>query len=67
MPAVSAEECTTKGALVVPNLMIYAECEWPSGWHACEESAAARRVMPVWNAEGLAEKVGLRLGQCQTT
>ena len=58
MPAVSAEKCTAKGALAVPICMVYAECEWPSGWHACEESAAARMY-----AAGLTEKVGPRLGQ----
>ena len=63
MPAVSADEWTTKGALTVPIWIVYAECEWPSGWHACEESAAARRVTPIWNADGLVEKVGPRLGQ----
>lgn len=59
-PDVSAEEWTTNGVLAVPIWMVYAEYECPSGWHAWDESAAAKILTSDGKEDGLAEKVGPR-------
>lgn len=59
----SEAEWVTKGAVLVPIWIKWAEWLRPLTWQAWEESAAAVIVTPVGYAEGFVENVGPRSGQ----
>ena len=56
----SFDEKARKGAVLRPTLRVYAAWLEPSGWHAWEASAEAKRVTPVGLLDGIAVKVGPR-------